>query len=110
MSIHAILILNELSDDPKLLNQLQTQHQTWSHQAELEIRDVGFVWACSSPCAIAFSAPDKATYLFTQVPPTEAEALLQFGELYLHSQNGDIPWKQFPKALQSAQVAKIPAV
>jgi len=44
--------------------------------------------------------------------PTDqtAPALLEFGKRYLDSNTGDIPWKQFPEALQSARIAKIPAV
>ncbi|WP_322743523.1 DUF1636 domain-containing protein [Vasconcelosia minhoensis] len=98
------------SDGSQLLNKLQAQNQTWPHQADLDIQEVGCPWICSQPCALAFSATDKATYLFTNVPAAEAEALLQFGALYLNSQNGDIPWKQFPEALKSTEVAKIPAV
>jgi predicted metal-binding protein len=60
--------------------------------------------------AVAFSAPSKATYLFTKVPASAATALLQFGDLYRTSKTGDIPWKQFPEALQSTSVAKIPPV
>jgi predicted metal-binding protein len=37
-------------------------------------------------------------------------ALLQFGDLYLSSSTGDIPWKQFPEKLQTVSIAKIPAV
>ena len=99
---------SETPDGTKLLDQLQTFHQTWPHQADLEIREVSCLWTCSSPCAVAFSAPDKATYLFTQVPATESEALLQFGEYYLASKNGDIPWKHFPEALRTVSIAKIP--
>lgn len=98
------------SDGSKLLNQLQNLHQTWTHQAELEIQAVGCLWTCSRPCAVAFSGVDKATYLFTEVPSNEANALLQFGELYLNSKAGDIPWKQFPEVLQSVEVAKIPPI
>jgi predicted metal-binding protein len=39
-----------------------------------------------------------------------APALLEFGKRYLNSNTGDIPWKEFPEALQSASIAKIPAV
>jgi predicted metal-binding protein len=96
-------------DGTKLLNQLQTLHQTWAHRAELEIREVGCLWTCSRPCSVAFSSANKATYLFTKVPSIEAEALLQFGQLYLTSKDGNIPWKHFPEVLQSAEVAKIPS-
>lgn len=98
------------SDGTKLLNQLQTQHQTGVHQSDIEIRPVGCLWICSQPCAVAFSAPSKPTYLFTKVPGTAATDLLTFGDLYSDSKNGDIPWKQFPEVLQSAEVAKIPSV
>lgn len=53
---------SKLPDGTQLLNRLQTLHQTWPHQAELEIRKVGCLWTCSSPCAVAISALDKATY------------------------------------------------
>ncbi|MBW4653084.1 MAG: DUF1636 domain-containing protein [Kaiparowitsia implicata GSE-PSE-MK54-09C] len=98
------------SEGIKLLNQLQTQHQVQPYPADLDIREVGCLWTCSQPCAVAFSAPGKATYLFTQVPATAAPALLTFGTLYRDSKDGTIPWKQFPEVLQSASVAKIPAV
>jgi len=102
---------SDLPDGTKLLNQLQTLHHTLPHQeADLEIREVGCLWTCSHPCSVAFSAPDKATYLFTNVPATAAKTLLQFGQLYLTSKDGNIPWKQFPEALQSATVAKVPSI
>jgi predicted metal-binding protein len=99
-----------LSDGSRLLNDLQSLCQTWSHRDELEIQAVGCLWTCSRPCAVAFSATNKSTYLFTNLPSSEANSLLQFGELYLKSEDGDIPWKQFPEVLQSAEVAKIPPI
>lgn len=92
----------------KQLNVLGTE-QALSH--EFEIQPVGCLWTCDKPCAVAFSASDKPTYLFTNIPTAEAApALLQFGEHYLSSKTGDVPWKQFPEVLQSVSVAKIPAV
>ncbi|NJL39089.1 MAG: DUF1636 domain-containing protein [Leptolyngbyaceae cyanobacterium RM2_2_4] len=93
-----------------LLKHLQKLQQNRSIESELNVEAVGCLWTCDRPCAVAFSAPDKATYLFTKVPANADEALLQFGELYLNSKAGDIPWKQFPEVLQSAEVAKIPSI
>jgi predicted metal-binding protein len=107
-SVHSDKVDYEKSEGATLLNQLRNLHQNGSHQNELEIKPVGCLWTCDRPCSAAFSATDKATYLFTHVPATAAAALLQFGELYRNSQNGDIPGQQCPEALQSAQVAKIP--
>ncbi|NJL57515.1 DUF1636 domain-containing protein [bacterium] len=108
-SVHSDEVDYEKAEGAVLLNQLRGLYQNGSHRDQLEIKPVGCLWTCSRPCSIAFSVTDKATYLFTNVPATGAEALLQFGELYVNSQNGDISWKQFPEVLQSTEVAKIPS-
>jgi predicted metal-binding protein len=49
--------------------------------------------------------------LFTKLPTDEtAPALLEFGKRYLDRKTGNIPGQQFPEALQSVSIAKIPAV
>lgn len=109
--------VSELKQDEKqpdgsaLLARLLALHQNWSRQSELEIRAVGCLWTCSHPCAVAVSGTNKSTYLFTDLPLAEsANALFEFGELYLDSNSGDVPWKKFPQVLQSCGVAKIPPI
>jgi len=97
------------ADGTRLLEQLNTLPTDQSNG--FEIQPVGCLWTCDKPCAVAFSAPHKPTYLFTTLPTdATAPALLEFGKRYLDSNTGDIPWKQFPEALQSVSIAKIPAV
>ncbi|NJK28644.1 MAG: DUF1636 domain-containing protein [Acaryochloridaceae cyanobacterium CSU_3_4] len=111
MTIHTLFVCkscsavfdHEAADDlaegnQLLLKLLEVQQANPMHQ-NLMVEPVGCLWTCDRPCAIAFSAPHKATYLFTNVPTTAASALLQFGELYRTSKTGDIPWKQFPEIL-----------
>jgi predicted metal-binding protein len=98
------------ADGTRLLEQLQPLCTDQLQSNDLEIQPVGCLWTCDKPCAVAFSAPHKPIYLFTNLPIDEtASALLQFGKRYLDSNTGDIPWKQFPEMLQSASIAKIPA-
>jgi predicted metal-binding protein len=75
-SVHSEEVNYENSEGAGLLQQLLHLHQDWLHQDEFESRAVGCLWTCSSPCAVAFSGANKATYLFTKVPSTEAGALL----------------------------------
>ena len=97
------------ADGTRLLEQLNTL--STGQLNEFEIQPVSCLWTCDKSCAAALSAPHKPTYLFTNLPTNDAAlALLQFGKLYFDSSTGDIPWKQFPEALQSASIAKIPAV
>lgn len=104
------------SDGAALLEQLLNLHQAWSHRSELEIQPVGCLWTCDHPCAIALSASNKSTYLLAKVPVAEgllsetAMAVLHFSQLYLDSQDGTIPWKQFPEILQTKIVARIPSI
>ncbi|MGP1388009.1 MAG: DUF1636 domain-containing protein [Thainema sp.] len=95
------------ADGARLLEQLNTLTAEQSQSAHFEIQPVGCLWTCERPCAVAFSAPQKPTYLFTTLPTdTTAPALLEFGKLYLDNNTGDIPWKQFPEALQSVSICQ----
>jgi predicted metal-binding protein len=99
------------TDGERLLTQLHTICADQLQVNNFQIQPIGCLWTCDKPCAVAVSAPTKPTYLFTTLRTDEtALALLQFGDLYLTSTTGDIPWKQFPAVLQSASIAKIPAM
>lgn len=102
---------NQPANGTLLLEQLNTLAAEQLQSDNLEIQFVGCLWTCDKPCAVAFSAPHKPTYLFTNLPTDEtASALLQFGKLYSNRKTGNVPWKRFPEALKSVSVAKIPAV
>lgn len=88
------------------LNGLSTEQPN-----DIEIQPVSCLWTCDRPCAVAFSAPAKPTYLFTNLPANDAAAaLLEFGKCYQERKTGNVPWNQLPELLQSVSVAKIPAV
>jgi predicted metal-binding protein len=102
---------NSLADGALLLNQLLTLHQQSSRQAELEIQPVSCLLTCRQPCAVALQSANKCTYLFTHLPLLEsAEALIQFSELYLDSQDGNVPWKKIPEILKTNTIARIPFI
>ncbi|MCA1992667.1 MAG: DUF1636 domain-containing protein [Coleofasciculus sp. S288] len=109
-SVHSDDVDYKQSAGAFMLRKLATLHQVWSRKNELEIRPVGCLWTCSRPCAVAFSGVNKATYLFTNASDKSAEALLQFGELYLDSDDGNIPWSKLSEPLKSGELARIPPV
>ncbi|MBE9156980.1 DUF1636 domain-containing protein [Nodosilinea sp. LEGE 06152] len=101
----------KLADGTRLLKQLNRVVAEQSQSDKSQFRPVVCLWTCDCPRAITFPAPIKPTYLFNTLPTDEtAPALRQFGQLYLNSNTGSIPWKQLPEMLQSASIAKIPAV
>ncbi|MDZ8262371.1 DUF1636 family protein [Nostoc sp. ChiQUE01b] len=102
---------NQPADGTLLLDQLNTLYTEQFQADELEIQPVGCLGICDRPCAVAFSALHKPTFLFTHLPCAEsAVALLQFSEVYLSSKTGNISGKHFPDVLRSASIAKIPPV
>jgi predicted metal-binding protein len=77
------------ADGARLLQQLNALCTKQRQSEELEIQPVGCLWTCDKPCAVAFSAPHKPTYLFTNLPTDEtATALLEFGKLYRDRKTG----------------------
>ncbi|MGG6240314.1 DUF1636 family protein [Nodosilinea sp. AN01ver1] len=103
------------ADGAVLCDRIQTLHQTWSRQSELEVRGVDCLWTCDHPCSIALSADSKPTYALAKVLVKDgnhgeiAEAVLQLSERYLDSKSGSIPWKQFPEVLKTEFIACIPS-
>jgi predicted metal-binding protein len=102
------------ADGAALCDRIEELHLNWQRQTELEIRGVNCLWTCDHACAVALMAEGKPTYALANVPIQDgnlddvAEAVLKLSERYLDSQNGSIPWGQFPNVLQTNFVARIP--
>jgi predicted metal-binding protein len=94
------------ADGTVLLEQLCQSSQL---PDDFVIQSVGCLWTCDRPCSVAFSAPQKPTYLFTDIP-IDAAALLEFGHLYHASNSGYVSPRRFPEVLQTASIAKIPGI
>lgn len=57
------------ADGDRLLEQLNTLGTEHIKSNKFQSQPVGYLWPCDKPCATAFSAPHKPTYLFTRLPP-----------------------------------------
>ena len=77
--------------------------------AAIEIVGVECLSSCKRTCAVSFSAPDKWTYVYGDLPAdSSAEIVLQGAHLYAAAPDGLIPWKLRPDALKKGAVARIP--
>lgn len=82
-------------------------------KSSIEIIKSGCLWTCKQPCAVSFLAHNKYTYHFVNIPPLQEEyyqALLEFGELYAHSENGYILPAKVPEILKEKLLVRVPAV
>lgn len=98
----------------RLLAQLQTAHQD-AASADFVIQGVKCMGVCDRPCAIAFVAAGKFSYLFGDLPSgiadlstTAATVLECFGQYCQHS-DGLIPYRERPELLRDTIIAKIPS-
>lgn len=91
-----------------LFNRLKELHQDAN---SLVIKGEECLWMCKQGCVVAISATDKPTYLFADLPLEEsAEALLEFAKYYATHKSKSISNSKFPQVLDSATIARIPAI
>jgi predicted metal-binding protein len=94
------------ADGAVLLQQVKAQLQSDA----IHVQPVGCLWDCGRACVVAFSAPNRPTYVFSTIDTQSAPALLEFADRYVQSKTGNIPHKQFPEALQEVAIVKIPSM
>jgi predicted metal-binding protein len=97
----------------KLLQQLQTLHPVVTPDGFV-IQPVKCMGVCDRPCAIAFVAAGKFTYLFgdlsmdeAELPYTAATVLDCMGQYCAHP-DGLLPYRERPELLRDRIIAKIP--
>ncbi len=64
---------------------------------------------CKRPCTVSFEAPGKWTYVYGDLPPESAAAvILDAARLYAAAPDGLIPWKLRADAIKKGVVARLP--
>jgi predicted metal-binding protein len=93
----------------RLLAELQ-QGLALHPDASLGVGAVRCLWACERSCAVALRSPCRAGYVIAGLEPTEisARALLDFAALYARSEEGAVPYKQWPAALKGHFLCRFP--
>jgi predicted metal-binding protein len=76
----------------------------------VEVSSVRCLWACTRSCAVALRSPTRVGYLIASLEPSElsAAALLDYAVLYAASEDGAVPYKQWPAALKGHFLCRFP--
>lgn len=79
--------------------------------AGLEVRRQSCLMGCEHPCNTAVAAPGKLTYVLGRFDPdtASAEALVAYARLHRESDNGQVPFRQWPAEVKGHFVARVPA-
>jgi predicted metal-binding protein len=98
-----------------LYQELESQLLDHPLASELQVQPVKCMGACNRPCAIAFAATGKSTYLFGDISHSDSlsemsQSILECAGLYCSKPDGVMKWSERPEQLKKGVVGIIPSV
>jgi predicted metal-binding protein len=78
--------------------------------AQVTISTSRCLWACQRSCAVHLRSPSRVGYVLVELAPDQAsaEAVLAYAALYAQSEDGAVPYKQWPPLLRGHFLCRIP--
>jgi predicted metal-binding protein len=82
---------------------------------QFQVKAVNCLAACGRPCAIAFAASGKSTYLFGDLSHSESlaeisQSILACASLYHSKPDGVMKWSERPERLKKSAIGIIPSI
>ena len=70
------------------------------------------LWNCTRPCSVVLQDEARFSYVTGSNTPdaSQAEALVQWFDLHGQTQDGSVPFKQWPQLMRGHFIARIPPV
>lgn len=78
------------------------------HDGIVQVRRVQCLSVCKRPTTVAVSSADGYTFLFGDLQPDGAGAVVSFVESYRKSTYGLVPWRERADILRKGMVARLP--
>lgn len=98
-----------LSGGQYLFNQLQAGLEACHLQNHIHLQPVRCMGACDRSCVVAFSAPNKLTFILSRLSPLDSlHELLQFSGQYVACADGKVPYKERPEVVKKGIHAVLP--
>ncbi len=78
----------------------------------IQTRRHSCLMGCTHGCNVAIQSDGKLTYVLGRFEPVEdaAEGLVEYARLHSESDNGQVPFKQWPQAIKGHFVSRIPVL
>jgi len=76
----------------------------------VDVSSVRCLWACKKSCAVAVRSVSRVGYVIAELEPTElvARALLDYAARYARSEDGAVPYREWPLALKGHFLCRFP--
>ena len=83
--------------------------QAGIEEAALDVRGVHCISQCKRPCVVALSGPDRFTYIFGDLDPTQhARDVVELSALYLRSSTGFMERSDRPQSMRAGVLGRVP--
>lgn len=100
-----------VSGGQSLFNQLQEKLQPLGTAEPIQLQPVRCMGACDRACVVAFTAPNKLTFILSQLSPTDSVPdLLEFSRQYATCSDGKVPFKDRPTVVKQKIHAVLPSL
>lgn len=98
-----------LSQGQVLFDRLSEAWAMCDWREAIHLHPVRCMGACSRSCVVAFAAPNKLTFILSELSPTESvPELLQFSGQYVACTEGKVPYKERPNIAKKGIHAVLP--
>jgi predicted metal-binding protein len=76
----------------------------------VDVSSVRCLWACKRSCAVAVRSVSRVGYVIAELEPTAlvAHALLDYAARYARSEDGAVPYREWPAALKGHFLCRFP--
>ncbi|MBD1851425.1 DUF1636 domain-containing protein [Leptolyngbya sp. FACHB-711] len=100
---------NQLSPGQILFDRLKEELANCDWNEAICLQPVRCMGACSRSCVVALAAPNKLTFILSELSALESVAeLLQFSQQYSDSASGKVPYRERPAAVKQGIHAVLP--
>lgn len=92
-----------------LFNQLQEKLKPLEEAEQINLQPVRCMGACDRACVVTFTAPNKLTFILSQLSPTHSVSdLLEFSHQYIAAPDGRVSFKERPATIRQNIHAVLP--
>ncbi|GAB4336466.1 MAG: hypothetical protein OHK0047_25900 [Leptolyngbyaceae cyanobacterium] len=106
---HTEEVQASLSEGQSLFDRLQAGLETSDEKHHIRLQPVRCMGACDRACTAAFIAPNKLTFILSQLSPIDSVPdLLEFSCQYIATSDGKVPYKDRPATIKQKIHAVLP--
>ena len=81
-------------------------------RSDVQVQAQSCLWNCTRPCSVVMRDDERFSYVTGGNEPSkaQAEAILQWFDAHGQTETGEVPFKQWPKAMRGHFIARMPPV